>query len=99
MAKSKLDIPIINRLKEKIQEFKGVISHFGLYIGLVLYTAIGAWVKENERKNATTISRGFGFLFQIFILIEHPVEKEKLDDLQVELQYKREGFLSLVKIN
>ena len=24
------------------------------------------------------------------------MEKEKLDDLQVELQYKREGFLSLV---
>ncbi len=44
MAKSKLDFPLLNKFKEKVQEFKGVLSHLGLYVGLILYTAIGAWV-------------------------------------------------------
>ena len=39
-----LDIPMLNKLRDKVKEFKTVLSHLGLYVGLILYTAIGAWV-------------------------------------------------------
>ena len=31
-------------LGEKIQAVKGVCEHVGLYLGLAVYTAVGAWV-------------------------------------------------------
>ena len=36
-------------------------------------------------------------LFQIFILIEHPVERDRLDTLQDLLLTQRENFLGLVR--
>ena len=30
--------------EDKIKQLKSVGSHLGLYVGLILYTAIGAWV-------------------------------------------------------
>ena len=32
--------------EDKIKQLKSVGSHLGLYVGLILYTAIGAWVSD-----------------------------------------------------
>ena len=42
---AKFDFPLLNKFKAKVEEFKGVLSHLGLYVGLIFYTAIGAWVR------------------------------------------------------
>ncbi len=33
------------RFDEQIKQLKTVLSHVGLYVGLIIYTALGAWVK------------------------------------------------------
>jgi hypothetical protein len=34
----------LDRFEEQIKTLKTVLSHLGLYIGLVAFTALGAWV-------------------------------------------------------
>ncbi len=49
MAFSKLsNHPAVNKIKEKVEKFKGVLNHLGLYVGLILYTVIGAWVQKKQ---------------------------------------------------
>ena len=49
MAFSKLsNHPAVNKIKEKVEKFKGVLNHLGLYVGLILYTVIGAWVQKSN---------------------------------------------------
>lgn len=71
--KCQFNIP--KKFEPHLAQIKKVFNHLGLYLGLILYTAVGAW---------------------IFILIEHPVEREKLDTLQTLLHSERKNFLNLV---
>ena len=36
----------LDRFEEQIKTLKTVLSHVGLYVGLIVYTALGAWVRE-----------------------------------------------------
>ncbi|TRY73133.1 hypothetical protein TCAL_08800 [Tigriopus californicus] len=71
--KCQFNIP--KKFEPHLAQIKKVFNHLGLYLGLILYTAVGAW---------------------IFILIEHPVEREKMDTLQTLLNSERKNFLNLV---
>ena len=35
----------LDRFEEQIKTLKTVLSHVGLYVGLIVYTALGAWVR------------------------------------------------------
>lgn len=59
--KKRIHFAFLDKFEKQIAQLKKFASHIGLYLGLFLYTLVGAW---------------------IFILIEHPVEKEKLETIQ-----------------
>ena len=35
----------VERFDEQIKQFKTILGHVGLYVGLIAYTAVGAWVR------------------------------------------------------
>ena len=35
-------------LDTRLDQIKASVSHVGLYVGLVLYTAVGAWVSPGD---------------------------------------------------
>ncbi len=41
---SKYKEEFTERFEEQIKQLKVVLSHVGLYVGLIIYTALGAWV-------------------------------------------------------
>lgn len=50
----------LDRFEEQIKTLKTVLSHLGLYIGLVAFTALGAWIFQvlefpSERERMTTV--------------------------------------------
>ena len=36
----------LDRFEEQIMTLKTVLGHVGLYVGLIAYTALGAWVTK-----------------------------------------------------
>ena len=36
----------LDRFEEQIKTLKIVLGHVGLYVGLIAYTALGAWVRK-----------------------------------------------------
>ena len=36
----------LDQFEEQIKTLKTVLSHVGLYVGLIAYTALGAWVSK-----------------------------------------------------
>ena len=36
----------LDRFEEQIKTLKTVLGHVGLYVGLIAYTALGAWVTK-----------------------------------------------------
>ena len=42
----KFKFAFLERFKDEIAQLKTVMSHLGLYCGLILYTAVGAWVSD-----------------------------------------------------
>lgn len=37
------------RFESQFKDLKVVLSHLGLYVGLIIYTAIGAWVRKGKK--------------------------------------------------
>ena len=35
----------LERFDDQIKQFKTILGHVGLYVGLIAYTAVGAWVR------------------------------------------------------
>ena len=43
---SRFHLEFLDKFEPQIKQFKKVCSHLGLYVGLLLYTAVGAWVSQ-----------------------------------------------------
>ena len=40
----------LERFDDQIKQFKTILGHVGLYVGLIAYTAVGAWVRNPHKK-------------------------------------------------
>ena len=80
----------------KIKKVKGALEHIGLYVGLALYTAVGAKVLSTTLRGPYHyhIISGFSIrLCQVFQMIENSHEMETLTTQQATLVTERELFI------
>ena len=74
-----------------VSKCKQLVNHSTLYLGLFVYTAIGAWVSF---MCMFRVSEFFQLCSQVFQLLELPAELERLQTGQALLISKRILFIS-----
>ena len=78
---------------ENVSKLKQLVNHSTLYVGLIVYTAIGAWVLF---KHCNYQYLCLYWFCQIFQLLELPSELDRLETNQALLVTKRALFIKTV---
>ena len=87
----------VERVKEKSDDLKKFIAHVGLYVGLIGFTAFGALVSVGSM-TTSVLFQVLGaissiFFLQMFWLLEHPHEKQRMLSFQKQVLSEREQFV------